>query len=952
MKTLLRAYTRAQAFFASLPARKRFGFAAAGVLSALILVALPSRADACGLSDIGGCVALIFIKIFQLLTALMGYILIMEVDGLIRASQYANFVSPGPTAVQIGWVVTRDLANMFFIVFLLIIAFSTIIGVEKYSYRNNLRTLLIMAVVINFSKTITGIFIDMSQVLMLTFVNGFKAAAAGNFLSAFGIPKLLSLGDSPAETFGMVLAMMLAFVLVTIAVSVVLVMLVMLVFRVIMLWILVILSPIAFLTRAFPIGTSYYAQWWGELKKYLTSGPLIAFFLWLALASAQKNPNGLAGEQIPGGGGWAAQSTASVAENQAASQIQGSRIPSEAGTTDTILSMVIVTCIMFAGLKFAAQSGVAGAGFAGQVKGKIAGALRASTIGVAGAVGGYAAGRAKEGALRGAGMFANVPLIGGLSRMAAMRGEAMQKQRQAGRERLFGSPEDVARLSPRAYGAKIQSLTKSGNTKELDRWMKAGLANPDAAKRLDNPHYGADAMQSMIQNSKPGKQLQDSVGMLMSDKRATSWAKVKKDENGNVVDPVQADAAKSLLTSTYAKLEQASKDDPNMKKTFGDFKQKFAPQLSAEDVGLLKPDELKNIVPKMSSDDIAGLGAGDMATFMPNMNAGQLKKLAQDGTPEQQKGMLEAYAKMSEDVQKDVLNKMGASDIPASWYKNGSVADSVLDRTKGDAKARAAVIANDKEGDLANRAQARLATALAGSDNAAIVAALPDAISVGKLTAGEINSNSTLKSAVKERAGQVDLQSLGRNVSISDTTRTDAGKALAALVGDAVPDKIRNARKSGMLEHVLPTVAESEARTQQAKAVQGADLRAEAPNLIQDLGRQLATLEASAASAPSEAATEEISRLRDSIQGLTQQVSRRDEALKSLEGMRDRIGLANSGTLAMPAPELDALKRAAGDFEKRLDQLDNAISKTVADIKGQKFDAGPNGNRNRNRRNA
>jgi hypothetical protein len=473
-------------------------------LVALAVFALPSASHAaasCDTLNIPCYVAALFVKIFELLTALMGFILIMEVDALIRVAQYANFVSPGPTAVQIGWVVTRDLANMFFIVFLLIIAFSTIIGYEKYAYRNNLRRLLIMAVVINFSKTICGIFIDMSQVLMLTFVNGFKEAAAGNFLAAFQIQKLLDLSkDTVAQPdFGLVLAMMLAFVLAAIAASVVLVLLVMLTFRIVMLWILIILSPIAFLTSSFPIGTNYYAQWWSELKKYLTSGPVIAFFLWLALASAQACPNGL-GEPSTStnpnqptckNSGFAGQSTAAAAESQGSQSFQTYSIPTEAGKADTILSLVIVTCILFAGLKFASESGVAGAGFAKQVRSKaeayakraitapvnLAGGIAKDQVGGAlQSVGGRAMSRVGAG-------LARVPIVGGLGRRMAATGEKLEEgRRQELEKRWAGSAKDLAKYSPGQFGSAMRVRTATdGQIKET---AEAAIGNPKALAAL------------------------------------------------------------------------------------------------------------------------------------------------------------------------------------------------------------------------------------------------------------------------------------------------------------------------------------------------------------------------------------------------------------------------------------------------------------------------------------
>ena len=63
---------------------------------------------------------------------------------LIGVASYNDFIAN--PVVQKGWVLTRDVANMFFIVVLLIIAFSTMLQIKAYHYRQWLIKLIIMAV--------------------------------------------------------------------------------------------------------------------------------------------------------------------------------------------------------------------------------------------------------------------------------------------------------------------------------------------------------------------------------------------------------------------------------------------------------------------------------------------------------------------------------------------------------------------------------------------------------------------------------------------------------------------------------------------------------------------------------------------------------------------------------------------------------------------------------------
>src|SRR3989338_8588776 len=138
-----------------------------------------------------------------LIAGIIGELTITLIGLLVDVAQFNNFIDA--PAVARGWVIVRDVCNMFFIVILLLIAFGSVFHIEEYQYKKILGKLLIMAVLINFSKSIAGFFIDISQVVMLTFVNGFHEAAAGNFLTGFHISEMFTFakkgqtGTSPKD---------------------------------------------------------------------------------------------------------------------------------------------------------------------------------------------------------------------------------------------------------------------------------------------------------------------------------------------------------------------------------------------------------------------------------------------------------------------------------------------------------------------------------------------------------------------------------------------------------------------------------------------------------------------------------------------------------------------------------------------------------------------------------
>ncbi len=284
------AFSRISARFR--PASRRFSLPVA-CLVFLGVFALAPHAHADGvLTDVESFVA----QLIGAIAALFGYIftqtLLFMTQLLVEVAGYNGFATAA--AVERGWVIVRDLTNMFFILVMLVIAFGTILGVEEYSYKRMLPRLLIMAVVINFSKVICGLLIDFSQVIMLTFVNGFSAIAGGNFVHMFNVEDAYHLvgeraqlaatdGTMAWETVG---SLILGAILMLIASVAVFIMTLMLVGRIVMLWLLIVLSPLAFFLSAFPKGQAAgaYSQWWKMFGNYVVVGPFIAFFLWLSLA--------------------------------------------------------------------------------------------------------------------------------------------------------------------------------------------------------------------------------------------------------------------------------------------------------------------------------------------------------------------------------------------------------------------------------------------------------------------------------------------------------------------------------------------------------------------------------------------------------------------------------------------------------------------------------------------
>lgn len=225
-----------------------------------------------------------------LCVAVCGLVNSLIISALINISKYNNFIHE-PSIVG-AWVVVRDLCNMFFILILLFVAFATILRLPNYEWKKLLPKLLIMAVLINFSRTICGLIIDGSQIIMLTFVNAW--ANAGEFVDIMGMAKYFhgTMFDKFTEpdwsVLKVVTGMIVGIMFLIISIIVLLVTVSVFLIRVVMLWIYIVLSPIAFLAAAFPAGQKYATQWWTEFMRYIINGPVLAFFIWMALISKNQ----------------------------------------------------------------------------------------------------------------------------------------------------------------------------------------------------------------------------------------------------------------------------------------------------------------------------------------------------------------------------------------------------------------------------------------------------------------------------------------------------------------------------------------------------------------------------------------------------------------------------------------------------------------------------------------
>jgi len=199
--------------------------------------------------------------------------------------------TPGYNAfVDTGLKITKGFANMGFILFLVVIALATILRIEEYKAKKTLPTLILIALLINFGPVLCGVVIDFTNIVMnfflggITGISGFAnlvmnaANSIWNSLWNSGLDLWANIAAAMQVIIGIAFNWFAAFIFILFCA--------LFIMRYIMLWILVILSPIAFVSYILPMtrrGQSLlnWRKWWEQLIAWSIIGIIAGFFLYL-----------------------------------------------------------------------------------------------------------------------------------------------------------------------------------------------------------------------------------------------------------------------------------------------------------------------------------------------------------------------------------------------------------------------------------------------------------------------------------------------------------------------------------------------------------------------------------------------------------------------------------------------------------------------------------------------
>ncbi|MFA6437046.1 MAG: hypothetical protein WC242_02985 [Candidatus Paceibacterota bacterium] len=456
---------------------------------------------------LGGIVCAIIATVLYIPAMIATYL--MQLGGKVLSAVMAksfneNLYIHSPF-VQIAWGFCRDFANIFFIVWLVIIAVCLMLDIKSFNAKKRLIQLVSIALLVNFSLIFCGFMIDIAQGLMYFFTqtmvrindgqqpyslaDGLTKAFRQNELFGAAVPPAWEfVGIDSAGSLNVALKNLMVLVFSGVAAYGFITLAVMLIVRIVALWILLIFAPLAWVFGIMPFGKSASTQWWREFWAWCFYGVTMAFFLYIACMAV-----------------WALDKAESWKnfQNVNAGTMQGFDVPLLNNFSMLLQYMVVMVLIIVAikfGKKGTSQATNMASGYIGKQMSK--------TFGKQG-MGGWAwkktGGAAWEGAKNQAGKYkdnlknrfgAGMGRLGdrlpsGAGRVLARKGAKMQENARKSQEKRTGEAFDyshltedekialVFKLRGRELEKMTQDLIKNNSVQKIDR------NNPQQQEALD-----------------------------------------------------------------------------------------------------------------------------------------------------------------------------------------------------------------------------------------------------------------------------------------------------------------------------------------------------------------------------------------------------------------------------------------------------------------------------------
>ena len=271
------------------------------------------NAGGCGILNIGDCVGLVV----ALVVAVILYVASWLASFIIAVEVWAIQIILGTTLdvvnvniVQSGFSVVLSIANLGFVLGIIVVALATILRRETYGIKSVFWKLVAMAILVNFILVIAAPLVGFSNSLTMYFLksfpgggNGFAAFNGfGNALMhAFQPQQLVApenaanavgnlIGGTLGQTLAAIIALLLGLITLVLVVVCFAVFAFMLLVRFLYLTFLFVVAPFAWMLWIFPKTSKYMSQWWDNFIRWTFFPPIVMFFMWLVLVIGTSTP--------------------------------------------------------------------------------------------------------------------------------------------------------------------------------------------------------------------------------------------------------------------------------------------------------------------------------------------------------------------------------------------------------------------------------------------------------------------------------------------------------------------------------------------------------------------------------------------------------------------------------------------------------------------------------------
>lgn len=231
------------------------------------------------------------------------------------------------TFITVGWGMFRDISNLFFIFILLFISIGTILNNSKLGSKSLIPSILMAAVLINFSLFFTKVIIDASNIVTLQFyaqmngddiskapTSGDATGIAAQFIRGLNLTTLYTIGSGQSASSGndsaasqaskvswlnsnawnIILVSFGGTILILITAFMFFAATILFFYRAIIFVFLMTTAPIAFMSKAIPSGhlNSLSGKWWSKLWSQALFAPAYMALTYLVILLMKSGPKG------------------------------------------------------------------------------------------------------------------------------------------------------------------------------------------------------------------------------------------------------------------------------------------------------------------------------------------------------------------------------------------------------------------------------------------------------------------------------------------------------------------------------------------------------------------------------------------------------------------------------------------------------------------------------------